>query len=397
MIRNKFLSSSLHFQETLWQPWTHMDLLWDHTHPSWGTRTRALGRSSTEELTMVRRKSPSGCPTWQIKERERLRGVWAPYKTHAAKFPSWFPPTVLCGDWIPLQTDLGNLPCSPVRLSCSLLWLRQQFSPGLTEEPASPARQFWGCDDLHKVSVRCVFIYSTRLCHSKLQSHQCLCFIHKTNSQCHYLTKSESPDSFLSTFSLLHVSPYNLRETGLLRDPQAWYPLLSALAMYPPKTCPLFFNQILSFLQNTPPLLTFLIHRDQWASIVLITDSSFTISHTVFGFTLWAYRQSSFTCILLAKRWAHSIKKRERKSNNKTTDAQLRMWPVLCILPTFLSTVPWGEHSNDPCSVRAQLRCHLEDTSSPPSCNHIPCVMLTAADGTNRTDRLISLLFSFLH
>ena len=121
--------------------------------------------------------------------------------------------------------------------------------------------------------------------------------------------------------------------------------------MYPPKTCPLLSNQILSFLQNTPPgptpLLTFLIHLEQWASIGLITDSSFTISHTVFELILWAYRHSSFTRILLAKHWAQSIKKRERKSNDKTTNARLRMCPVLCILPPSLNrpmrgTLQWS-------------------------------------------------------
>ena len=223
MIRNKFLSSSLHFQEILWQPWTHTNLLWDHTYPSCGKRTRALGRSSTEALTMVRRKSPSGCPTWQIKEGERLRGVWAPYKTHAANFPSWFPPMVLHGGQIPLQTDLGNLPCSPARLHCSLLWLRQRSSQGLTEEPVPPAPLVLGVWWLAQSKCSLRAYYSTRLHHSKLQSHQHLCFIHKTNSQYHYLTNPESPHSLLSTFSLLHVSPYNLRETGPLRDPQAWY------------------------------------------------------------------------------------------------------------------------------------------------------------------------------
>lgn len=39
----------------------------ENTYPSWGTRTRALGRSSTEELTIVSRKSPSGLATWQNK------------------------------------------------------------------------------------------------------------------------------------------------------------------------------------------------------------------------------------------------------------------------------------------------------------------------------------------
>lgn len=56
---------------------THTNFHWGHTYPSWGMRTRALGRSSTEELTIVSLKSPSGWATWQKKkkkEREREKG-----------------------------------------------------------------------------------------------------------------------------------------------------------------------------------------------------------------------------------------------------------------------------------------------------------------------------------
>jgi len=66
IIRNKFASGSWHFHEqtdVCWQHPPHADFLWGHTYPSWGRRTRALGRSSTEELTIVSRKSPSGLAT----------------------------------------------------------------------------------------------------------------------------------------------------------------------------------------------------------------------------------------------------------------------------------------------------------------------------------------------
>ena len=127
---------------------------------------------------------------------------------------------------------VAGFPCRLIWETCPILqpdWVAPSSGSGSNSQRVWQRShhhlhpQFWGCDYLHKASVCCVFIYSTRLCHSKLQSHQCLCFIHKTNSQSHHLPKWESPDSFLSTFSLLHVSPYNLRETGLLRDPQAWY------------------------------------------------------------------------------------------------------------------------------------------------------------------------------
>ena len=41
----------------------HTDFLWGHTYPSWGRRTSALGRSSTDALMIVSRKSPSGLAT----------------------------------------------------------------------------------------------------------------------------------------------------------------------------------------------------------------------------------------------------------------------------------------------------------------------------------------------
>lgn len=40
------------------------------THPSWGTKARARGRSTTVELRIVRRKSPSGLATYK-KEIQR--------------------------------------------------------------------------------------------------------------------------------------------------------------------------------------------------------------------------------------------------------------------------------------------------------------------------------------
>lgn len=52
---------------------THTNFHWGHTYPSWGMRTRALGRSSTEELTIVSLKSPSGWATWQKKKKKRER------------------------------------------------------------------------------------------------------------------------------------------------------------------------------------------------------------------------------------------------------------------------------------------------------------------------------------
>lgn len=50
----------------------------------------------------------------------------------------------------------------------------------------------------------------------------------------------------------------------------------------PSWACPLLYNQILSFLQNTSPVLlplTLLTHLDHWASLVFITDSRYIIVH----------------------------------------------------------------------------------------------------------------------
>lgn len=61
---------------------THTDFHWGHTYPSCGMRTRALGRSSIEELTMVSRKSPSGWATWFKKKKRGSK------KPHIAKSPA---------------------------------------------------------------------------------------------------------------------------------------------------------------------------------------------------------------------------------------------------------------------------------------------------------------------
>lgn len=42
------------------------------THPSLGTRARALGRSSTEEFKTVNLKSPSGLETYSMKCRDKF-------------------------------------------------------------------------------------------------------------------------------------------------------------------------------------------------------------------------------------------------------------------------------------------------------------------------------------
>lgn len=89
----------------LLQHLTHTDFHWGHTYPSCGMRTRALGRSSIEELTMVSRKSPSGWATWFKKKKKRKQK--APHCQVSCSAPiyghvSLWPP--------PLQTDLENLP-----------------------------------------------------------------------------------------------------------------------------------------------------------------------------------------------------------------------------------------------------------------------------------------------
>lgn len=148
----------------LLQHLTHTDFHRGRTYPSCGMRTRALGRSSTEELTMVSRKSPSGWATW-LKQKKRgskkanmdlssLKGPHcqvscsaAPVYGHVCLWPP------------PLQTDLENLPLTPVKMSCSLLWLMWQFSQGLTEEQAPPVPLFpEHGDDLHKV-LKCVYLF----------------------------------------------------------------------------------------------------------------------------------------------------------------------------------------------------------------------------------------------
>lgn len=284
-------------------------------------------------------ESPSGCPTWQIKEREGWEGSGLLIRPMLRFLLGSHPrSSVVTG--FPCRLIWETCPALQSRLSCSLLWLRQQFSRvWQRSQHLPPVLGVWW--PAQSKCYRCVFIYSTRLCHSKLQSHQCLCFIHKTNSQCHYLTRIQSPQILFSPHSLSSTSaPYNLRRLVFSGIPKPDTHSCLLLPCIPQR--PVLCFLIKSILPSKYPLLlTFLICRDQWASIVLITDSSFTISHTVFGFTLWAYRQSSFTCILLANAEHTQLKKRGRVTTRPPMHGS-RMWPVLCILPTFLSTVPWG-------------------------------------------------------
>lgn len=154
--RGRNSATRLHSHEHLLQQWAQRRLpMQRQTYPSWGTRTRALGRSSTEELMIVSRKSPSGLATWWNKGGfgGRWSGIWAPRKTHLEKDLHWALPIVtpctppLCPAYRHTMYT-PSVPCLwahhvhplcalPTDISCTYLCALQKGTPCTT--PLFPA------------------------------------------------------------------------------------------------------------------------------------------------------------------------------------------------------------------------------------------------------------------
>ena len=138
----------------------------------------------------------------------------------------------------------------------------------------------------------------------------------------------ESPQTFNSlpsVFSLLHVSPYNLSEAGLLWFSKPDILLLAVCSRHIlSRACPLLHNQITSLLQNSPPgpapqrsPLTCLHQR---APTVLASDSGYHFTPTVPA--LYAEGVDTYASLHPSSSWPSADctqLKEGRNSSNKTT------------------------------------------------------------------------------
>lgn len=109
-----------------------------HTYPSWGTRTRALGRSSTEELTMVSRKSPSGLATWRYKGRVGEDQEGSEPLTKPRLWKPSIRPCLQAHPTCPLCALPAGTPCTPPLCPAYRHTLHTPSVPCLQAHPTQP-------------------------------------------------------------------------------------------------------------------------------------------------------------------------------------------------------------------------------------------------------------------